>query len=92
MTTATSSTLWLMLAHAALLDGGVFHPFFWFIADKGHLETVSPVILGLEGPEGTTANDRNIELLVDLQMTDLVHHLLDGDIKITRVLVMVGIK
>ncbi len=50
------------------------------------------IIAGLEAARGTTANGSNLELLVDLMVQDLIHQILNGGIKISRVLLMVGIK
>ncbi len=56
------------------------------------IDIVHSVIFGLEGPSGTTANAGNIKMLIDLLMRDLVHQVLYIGIKVTRLLVTVGIK
>ncbi len=49
-------------------------------------------ILGLEAARGTTVNTGNMELLVDLLVSDLVHQVLNGGIKIARVLATVSLE
>ncbi len=60
--------------------------------DEGHLQIVSSITTGLEVTRGITANTSNAKLLVDLVVQDLVHQVLNGGIKVVRVLLTVGIK
>ncbi len=67
-------------------------PTLWEVTDKWHLEAVAAAVTSLEVARGTTANTNNTELLVDLVVSDLIHQVLNGDIKITRVLRLIGIE
>ncbi len=50
------------------------------------------IITSVETTRGTTANTSDIELLVYLVVLNLVHQVLNGGIKIARVLITVRLK
>ncbi len=59
--------------------------------DEGILNIVATVVMSLKTTRDTTSTTCNIELLVDLVVGNLVHQVLKGGIKISKVLSAVGL-
>ncbi len=60
-------------------------PLFGQIIDKGHLKVVSAIIMALELPSNAAANTSNMKLLVYQLVGHLIHQILYGGIKVSRV-------